>query len=484
MNTRNFPYVGTATLLFAALFYRINFSFGLNWFVFLSLIALATWFKIRQQNTIGWFVPTMTIFAGLGMFLHCTGIAVFACILSLLMISATIIAPNSGVLESLVISIFNLILSPFRLGIDLIKSLKKDKSDDAQHSVKRSATHWLIPIILVVVFVILYYNSSPAFRFLIDQFDWTKLVELMATLWIGLLISHTAFRSYLPQFRFRKTNPESENKLSLFRSELRKPWSVSMALLSLLLGFVVFADLWYRFYARSLPPELTLSEYVHQGVFSLVISILLATFLSVRLNTSDANAETGIMRYGIYSFLILNCVFVIQNIFRNSDYINHFGLTEKRIAVYFYLAFCFIALIITFIYLGKKAGVFRFYKILGNTAFALVVAASLLNWSVVIVNYNLKHTGTEQIGYDFDYMLSLNRAVLPLLIPHEPEMSKSQIRKLNRRVSRNISRETRQLSDIRGFVWDHYQLLQELKKLKPELVEDALKEEYVDEFED
>ena len=93
---------------------------------------------------------------------------------------------------------------------------------------------------------------------------------------------------------------------------------------------------------------LTHSEYVHQGINVLIVSIIFVILIVTYVFRGQLNfLISGHLKFLTYFWLGLNLILTGFNFSKNYSYIDNWGLTHKRIGVYIYLALCVIGLTIT-----------------------------------------------------------------------------------------------------------------------------------------
>ncbi len=91
--------------------------------------------------------------------------------------------------------------------------------------------------------------------------------------------------------------------------------------------------------AGELPEEVTYTEFVHQGVNVLIISVVLAIAMVMYFFRGNLNFLSNSQRltYAAYVWIVQNAVLMVATAVKNTEYIERFGLTHKRIGVYVYL---------------------------------------------------------------------------------------------------------------------------------------------------
>jgi len=179
---------------------------------------------------------------------------------------------------------------------------------------------------------------------------------------------------------------------------------VMLVLLNGLLLSVNAVDFFYIWIKHnSLPTNTNLSVYVHEGVNTLITSIILAIAIILfyfRLHLNFDEAGKWPRR--------LACIWVGQNTFlvvsammRNMLYVHDWGLSEKKIGVFVYLGLCIIGLFFTlYKIIFKKNNWFLFRK--NAVAFyAVLIVSCAVNWHAFMADYNVDHALHQQ-GFQFD----------------------------------------------------------------------------------
>jgi hypothetical protein len=191
---------------------------------------------------------------------------------------------------------------------------------------------------------------------------------------------------------------------------------VLFLLLNILLFVVNMLDFNFMFIHQQLPEGISHSQFVHQGIEVLIISIIFAIsiilfYFSGALNFYNGNKTIRLL---VYVWMAQNIWMLISTAFRNDMYIDEFGLTYKRIGVYIYLLLAAIGLFTTFIKIWKlKTNLFLF-RVNGWIYYSIFVFSCLVNWDLLITKHNLNSSAT----LDQSYLLELSDANLPLLFNH------------------------------------------------------------------
>ncbi len=296
----------------------------------------------------------------------------------------------------------------------------------------------IIPLVLFFLFFTIYKDANPKFNELTLSFsqllsEWMVGLNFprLLFLFFGFTILLLVFREkvfQIPAFvayednlvrRKRKiyhlTYQGDSSPLSDLLNE-KKVGLLIFAVLNALLLCVNLIDINWIWFDFEVPLEFNLKQFVHEGTYLLIFSILLSMgiFLYFFRGSLNFYPKNKWLRLFGKLWIIQNIILTLSVFLRNYHYIDYHGLAGKRIGVVAFLVvtvFGLISLIIkvnklkTTAYLVRKNGCFILF---------IMVLMSCLNWDRVIVNYNLNHGNTGEI--DVDYYLDLSPSVAPILL--------------------------------------------------------------------
>ncbi|TAD92467.1 MAG: DUF4173 domain-containing protein [Bacteroidetes bacterium] len=190
---------------------------------------------------------------------------------------------------------------------------------------------------------------------------------------------------------------------------------VSFALLNALLLAVNITDIVYVWFNRVYQPGFQWVAFVHEGAWMLVFSIWVAMLVVLFFFRGNLNFmwQNGVLRSLTLLWIVQNFILCISVGIRNFYYIQHMGLAYKRIGLLFYLLLVAVGLITIIIKVYRKKTMHFLLRVNGWVAFTLLVFSSLVNWDLLIVNYNLKHRGSVPI--DVEFLLDMHPSVIPVL---------------------------------------------------------------------
>lgn len=170
--------------------------------------------------------------------------------------------------------------------------------------------------------------------------------------------------------------------------------------------------LWSGF---EVPAGFSLKEFVHEGTWLLIISILLSMAILLHLFRGNLNFHPANRTLRLLALLWLaqNFILGISVFLRNYHYIAFHGLAYKRIGVIVFLALMLVGLVTLYIKVRERRTFFYLVKVNGWAAFTVLVGLTLVDWDSTIVRYNLHHWNSGEI--DVDNYLAMSDKVLPLI---------------------------------------------------------------------
>ncbi len=199
---------------------------------------------------------------------------------------------------------------------------------------------------------------------------------------------------------------EADDKSPLFgtmASELR-----ASAFLFFMLNLVTLSLHMTDLYAFIHPKiGLNHSQNVHQGVNSLILSILLAILVVVYFFRGALNffQENRFLKGLTYAWLTQNVFLVLSTCYKDFLYIHSHGLTHKRIGVLIWLTLVAIGLLWTYLKIHQKKSAWYLVRRNSWSVYIVLLAYSGIHWDRWIVRYN---TTCAQCEIDYDYFSTLD----------------------------------------------------------------------------
>lgn len=427
-----------ATLIYSYLFY--DQTPGINIFLFSVVITFLMALKDNSlfSNKL-WIISSIgALVSGAMALLHGTGLPVFANIISLSMAASFSLRKDSSLIFALLYSVYSYLFSLINIFARLFERSERKEEQTPQSYSLLFVT--VIPVIITLIFFFIYRNANPFFDELVGniRFDFLSWGLTGFTI-MGFVLFYGYFNQMdiLPLLYKDITSPD---RLVNDESSFSKPLLninnenisgiVLFAMLNLLILIVNIVDVYSLSIVTEFPEGFHYSYVVHQGINSLILSIVIAIAIILfyfrgSLNFYESN--TAIKTLALL-WIIQNTILVITCGIKNFHYIDEHGLTYKRIGVYIYLLMTLAGLLTTFIKIvSAKSNWFLFRKN-AWVGYAVLMLSCLWNWDMLIVKYNLSGIAAKT---DLIYNGTLSDVALPDLIsyckqnPHQMKDDKS-----------------------------------------------------------
>ena len=354
-NTKYFPkennylkpgFLAVLSIIWSLLFY--GHQIGLNALLFTVILMVAQGWYHTERLQAAWRKISLLawLLSALAVAVHGSALAVFG------LISITLVAtcqqqhPESSPWSQYFTGLYSVSLS---LLLDVF-SYFLHPSDQAGQRLPflRYIRLLLLPGLVCIVFFGLYMASSASFeQWVCSAVDFLSPGQLLFTgvgFWLiyGLLyftkgeeLVRVDSQSPLQLLRLRKSGKRRFAFYGLRQEYLQAV--ILFAGLNLLLITFHLHDVFSV--GKYLSHRASLSGLVHQGVYTLILSIFCAIALILfhfrgNLNFYKANRP---LKSLVYGWISLNLVLIMSTAAKNMLYIGQFGLTYKRIGVFFFL---------------------------------------------------------------------------------------------------------------------------------------------------
>jgi hypothetical protein len=315
---------------------------------------------------------------------------------------------------------------------------------------------FLIPVVIIIVFVSIYRNSNPVFNNVMNSvwefideyifaiFDHIDVLLLTTFLFFIALSNLVYMRVALAKLVKRDEVASDElsrvrkKRLTLYadkrpkNTSLKNEYRAGVFLLITLNAFILLLNIididtvWISFTWQGQ----YLKQFVHEGTYLLILSILISIGLVLYYFRGNLNfyAKNKTLKYLSYAWLAQNAVLVLSVGMRNYRYIQHFSLAYKRIGVIIFLVLTLYGLYTVFIKVKHRRSSFYLFRANTYAALVVLVATSFVNWDNVIARYNFSHSNQSFLHLNF--MCRLGDTALPIL--NKPAAEMEAIEKVQR----------------------------------------------------
>lgn len=308
----------------------------------------------------------------------------------------------------------------------------------------------ILPLVVLAVFITLFRFANPLFNRYFHELDslldhflvWLKqyfvISHLLFLAVAGFVITGIVYRSE----RVARILPEKDKSDTLLRARkqrishflkpdriiaLKDEYRMGVILfwmLNVLLFIMNITELvWLNGEYRNLTAA-DMATNLHEGTNLLILSIILSIVVILIFFRRNLNFYPRSRLVGLASAWILqNMVLGISVILLNWFYISQYGLTYRRIGVYFFLVLVMAGLVFIRIKVRKKKTNWYLIKMNAWVFYFAFLVLSLVNWDYLIIRYNLRPSAPSvdyalildlperNIGYLLEYKEPLIKAV-------------------------------------------------------------------------
>lgn len=306
--------------------------------------------------------------------------------------------------------------------LHIFKSLVSMGQRPEKQGRKVTLAYVFIPLLALIVFWSIYLSANPEFVYVTNTVS-ARVLRFFEDLdwsWIGFMFIGIVFSSILfwqtPTHRWLAK--QGSKSLALVRKRTAKMFPrhlhtglyheyrialLTLGTLNALLFVVNLTDLRYVWLHFDRFKAGNLTEYVHEGTYTLIVSILMAMgvalyFFRNNLNFFSQNQKLLLMTY---AWIAQNAFLALSVGMRNYRYIAHFGLAYKRVGLIFFLILTLFGLFTLFLKIKDKRSSFFLFVANSWAIFTLSMFSVCINWDIVITKYNLFTPIVERLDTDF-----------------------------------------------------------------------------------
>lgn len=427
-------------ILYQTLFWQEKL--GLNVLVFTVLIQASLWYLHPENRSHGTVIITGlgTLITAILVVIHNSTLVKLIHFLSLCSFVGFV---QEREFRFIFYAFFLFLKTAFRIPLETLDRLNQALTGGMNwRRLQYRASLVLIPFIVLVVFYLIYYRANPQFAALSDDF-WFHFFDLfhwdisfsrvMFSL-LGLVLVGAVFWQHRSHNLVAKQLAKS---LQLVRQRVKRKGRVRgfgtmglkkeyqsglllVASLNVLLLLVNFLDIQYVWFGEQPTNPAEWKIYVHEGTYLLIVAILLAMAILLVLFRRNLNfyIKNKALQTMAYVWIAQNAILALSVGIRNWRYVEHCGLAYKRIGVFIFLLLVFYGLFTMHLKVRDKRS---FYFLLFRNSwamYAVFVAATFVNWDVVITRYNL--TAETESGIDVAFLaFEVSDKNLYLLMEHQ-----------------------------------------------------------------
>jgi len=441
------------TLLFDILFWKE--SLGINLFIYDVFVMISAYMLAFRpwKSLLGAILTASLFLTSIAIAIHAS---VFTIIMHYLTLALFIGIIHQEGFNSIIFVFSSTLNSFFKFPKALITKIPKNKTKSFKRIIKVLKIS-AIPIFILWLFYIIYKNANPVFdklsvkfldifmKYLTPLFKNISFAHILFIL-LGLgLTAWVLFKTELGHIilqqgkmsdnliRRKKKLTEAEKQSlrqlhekspSFYRSrfalKLRLKYellsaSILLILINILLLIVNIIDINWVWFGFKYSPSFDLKQFVHEGTYLLIISILLSMGIMLYFFRRNLNfySKSRFIKLMTYSWIAQNLILAISVAIRNYHYIQYWGLAYKRIGVIMFLIAVIYGLISLYIKIKYTKTAYYLIKKNALAVYLILMIFSLLNWDTIIAKNNLGHPIKNNM--ETCYLLSLSDKVLPMI---------------------------------------------------------------------
>ncbi|MDO5654624.1 MAG: DUF4173 domain-containing protein [Flavobacteriaceae bacterium] len=270
----------------------------------------------------------------------------------------------------------------------------------------------LIPVGITLIFAIVYSMASSTLSAFFQNLNWHfefSFLNMVLLIALGSILMYFFWFFRMPkdwkivQIQLSDDFQSRKNLEDIHLNLMRKSGEITFILLNIILLIFIIIYGYENFFNTS--DVTSISQNVHERVYAVIGSIILAVFLILLFFQGAINfiPKNNIIKNLSYIWLVLNVLLVSIAFVKNMHYVEMMGLTQKRMGVFAFLLLAFIGLIFTWIKIkNQKTNAFLINQMIRIFYYSMLILA-FFNWSWIITQYNITADKIERdLEYHFD----------------------------------------------------------------------------------
>jgi hypothetical protein len=281
-------------------------------------------------------------------------------------------------------------------------------------------------LLLALVFAIFFAVGNPVFRQVVGDgisrcFDWLWSIDLSPTRFLFWLFVFTLLVSLLRPLRNGFGEWVAQRRLPRWeRADPSLGWWQSvcvLGVLNVLFCYVNTLDAVYLWSRAALPQGVFPSEFLHEGVQSLILAVLLSAAILVVLFQQRLADNSRVLQVLATAWVVQNLVLIAGVFLRLKLYVDAFELSLLRVGVGLFLFLVIAGYALLTVYFWRGKGLEWLLRANALATFGLFFIVQFIDLKGGIANYNvgrwLRPGG--RLG-DVSYLASLGHDAWPAMI--------------------------------------------------------------------
>ncbi len=341
--------------------------------------------------------------------------------------SATGNSLQKGFSDFILVDYFKaLVVLPFCTFGQMFKAMFHGKASSGGRVFGKTVLGLVIAVVPTVIVIALLSYDADFSKILsnIFDFEFLDIFSHLLSIGFGIPIGMYIFGLYLSSSNGNRAEYINAPTMSKISAEMKRMPNITAfaAALPLLLVYVVFFISQWKYYVSGftgvLPDDESYANYAREGFFQLctvsVINLIAIIVLSAFLRRKE-DGTSSLLKLLSVVFSVFTLVLISTAIAKMVMYIDHFGLTPKRV----YASWFMLLLAVIFILVIVKQFVQRFKVIIASLGISVVLFAvlSICNVDGIIARYNInRYLDGSLKTVDVGALYELGDAAVPEMV--------------------------------------------------------------------
>lgn len=400
-------------------------AMGINVFIFMMIISIATILNTNTQNRTKYAALLLALAAALP-FIETSSFSAFVVgiigISIVAFISAGILPRDLTNLPAVLLKFF--LMSLFRIIADLAKASLHLTGIPISTAIKRHIVVLIIPLGFLFIFILLFRAANPIIDLAFNLVDISLLFQTISLSRIILWVLSAAATWALLKPAFAKILPKAQKAAvhTVKREDLlfgTRSIRLSLVLFNILFAAQSALDITYLWGGIQLPDGLDYADYAHRGAYPLVATALLAAgFTLVAMRANGPGVNNSLIKKLVLVWVAQNILLCVSAILRLDLYVEIYSLTQLRLAAGVWMILVAIGLVLIIIKIFTKRS--NRWLVTANfcTLLSTLYISAVIDTGAVVAHFNVRHsleiTGTGT-ALDIDYLEQIGPTTIPAL---------------------------------------------------------------------
>lgn len=475
MNRNNIYLILVATGMFSYLFYMQSPGFNHAVFTYI-LIALLALTNISIVKNPKWIISALAcLMSGTVVGITGTELNILINLLCILVLTYVTASSELSIITGTVYAGLSSMSGLFISGVSKLSNYVTLAPEENQTQRSFKWYYLVLPLGVLIIFLILYRESSGAFMNLTNKIDLSFLSpQWFIFTFIGFLFIYGLFIKP-KEFDFFKAESSIPNEVAESKKWKTNGFLTTGIILFIMLDFLLLivniSDVAYLSFINIQKMDMSYADLIHQGVGSMIVSLVLAVvFILLWINQQDKNPKlSSILKISAIIWITLNLIMLATNIYKNMLYIDAYGLTYKRVGVYFFLLMAFLTLVFCAFKIMKAKNNMYIYRRFGLIVLTLAITFNCFNWNKIISSHNIDLYKSGKLSPDANYLLELSSDCLPMIVNYWPILNPTRDEYLNRKLDFKCKSFVAEFEEKnwRSLTLNNYHTFEKLKTYKP-----------------